>query len=217
MSTTFLNPQTFTHRYVLAHGGRPARDGAHLRCRASWDASGWVGSRHLRRSMRGHFPNVRACLAAHGLGVEAVVKLAVFVLPGQDFQLLRAVRERHFGAHRPTSTTVYVAVGEPSIPARSRGNCHQGIAIAKTRSDNRRVGHACRCRKAVARERHGLAAAQRAASRRDRRGQGCRRAPRDLHLGLEARSAESRRGCAQPLRHRADARGERSRLDRAAQ
>lgn len=54
------------------------------------------------------FSNVRACLAAHGLGVEHVVKLSVFVLPGQDFALLREVRERHFGTHRPTSTTVYV-------------------------------------------------------------------------------------------------------------
>jgi enamine deaminase RidA (YjgF/YER057c/UK114 family) len=54
------------------------------------------------------FRNVRACLAAHGLGVEAVVKLNVFVLPGQDFQALREARERHFGQHRPTSTTVYV-------------------------------------------------------------------------------------------------------------
>jgi enamine deaminase RidA (YjgF/YER057c/UK114 family) len=54
------------------------------------------------------FQNVRSCLAAHGLGIEAVVKLGVFLLPGQDFQVLRAVRERHFGTHRPTSTTVYV-------------------------------------------------------------------------------------------------------------
>ena len=54
------------------------------------------------------FRNVRACLAAHGLDVEHVVKLSVFVLPGQDFALLREVRERHFGMHRPTSTTVYV-------------------------------------------------------------------------------------------------------------
>ena len=54
------------------------------------------------------FANLRSCLAAHGLGVEAVVKLAVFLLSGQDFQLLRAARERHFGTHRPTSTTVYV-------------------------------------------------------------------------------------------------------------
>jgi enamine deaminase RidA (YjgF/YER057c/UK114 family) len=54
------------------------------------------------------FENLRACLAAHGLGVEAVVRLGVFVLPGQDFAVLRAVRERHFGTHRPASTTVYV-------------------------------------------------------------------------------------------------------------
>jgi enamine deaminase RidA (YjgF/YER057c/UK114 family) len=54
------------------------------------------------------FSNVRACLAAHGLGVDAVVKLNVFVLPGQDFQALRLIRERHFGTHRPASTTVYV-------------------------------------------------------------------------------------------------------------
>lgn len=54
------------------------------------------------------FLNLRACLAAHGLDVTAVVKLGAFVLPGQDFQALRVARERHFGTHRPTSTTVYV-------------------------------------------------------------------------------------------------------------
>ena len=54
------------------------------------------------------FKNLRACLAAHGLGVDAVVKLGVFIVPGQDFQVLRAARERHFGAHRPTSTSVFV-------------------------------------------------------------------------------------------------------------
>ena len=54
------------------------------------------------------FQNVRECLAAHGLGVDAVVRLGVFLLPGQDFQVLRAVRERHFGTHRPASTTVCV-------------------------------------------------------------------------------------------------------------
>ncbi|HUO68896.1 MAG TPA: RidA family protein [Gammaproteobacteria bacterium] len=54
------------------------------------------------------FQNVRACLAAHGLAFDAVVRLGVFLLPGQDFQVLRAVRERHCGPHRPTSTTVCV-------------------------------------------------------------------------------------------------------------
>jgi len=60
--------------------------------------------------------NLRACLAAHGLGLGAVVKLGVFVVPGQDFQVLRAARERHFGAHRPTSTSVYVpALASPKL------------------------------------------------------------------------------------------------------
>jgi enamine deaminase RidA (YjgF/YER057c/UK114 family) len=54
------------------------------------------------------FENIRACLAAHGLGLDAIVKLSAFLLPGQDFKLMREIRERYFGAHRPTSTTVYV-------------------------------------------------------------------------------------------------------------
>ena len=62
------------------------------------------------------FANLSACLAAHGLGVDAVVKLTVFIVPQQDFQLLRAVREKHFGEHRPTSTTVYVpALAAPNL------------------------------------------------------------------------------------------------------
>ena len=62
------------------------------------------------------FRNLRACLAAHQLDVDAVVKLTVFVLPGQDFQALRQIRERHFGAHRPASTTVYVpALAAPAF------------------------------------------------------------------------------------------------------
>src|SRR5262245_29537514 len=62
------------------------------------------------------FRNVRACLAAHELDVDAVAKLSVFVLPGQDFQVLRRIRERHFGTHRPASTTVYVpALAAPAF------------------------------------------------------------------------------------------------------
>ena len=62
------------------------------------------------------FQNLRACLAAHQLDVDAVVKLNVFLLPGQDFQALRQIRERHFGTHRPVSTTVYVpALAAPAF------------------------------------------------------------------------------------------------------
>lgn len=62
------------------------------------------------------FENLRKCLAARGFGVDAVVKLSVFLLPGQDFTALRVARERCFGAHRPTSTTVYVpALASPAL------------------------------------------------------------------------------------------------------
>jgi enamine deaminase RidA (YjgF/YER057c/UK114 family) len=62
------------------------------------------------------FRNLRACLAAHQLDLDAIVKLNVFLLPGQDFQALRQIRERHFGTHRPVSTTVYVpALAAPAF------------------------------------------------------------------------------------------------------
>jgi 2-iminobutanoate/2-iminopropanoate deaminase len=54
------------------------------------------------------FENIRSCLAAHGLGMEAVVKLTSFLLPGVDVQTMREIRQRHFAEHRPTSTAVYV-------------------------------------------------------------------------------------------------------------
>jgi 2-iminobutanoate/2-iminopropanoate deaminase len=54
------------------------------------------------------FENIRACLAAHGLGMEAVVKLTSFLMPGVDVHAMREIRQRHFGAHRPASTAVFV-------------------------------------------------------------------------------------------------------------
>lgn len=54
------------------------------------------------------FRNLRRCLAAHGADLDAVVKLTTFVVSGQDAQLTRDVRLRHFGAHRPASTLVFV-------------------------------------------------------------------------------------------------------------
>jgi 2-iminobutanoate/2-iminopropanoate deaminase len=54
------------------------------------------------------FQNLRACLAAHRAGMDSVVKLTTFVVSGQDAQLVREVRLRHFGAHRPASTLVFV-------------------------------------------------------------------------------------------------------------
>lgn len=54
------------------------------------------------------FQNIRSCLLAHGLDMEAIVKLTAFLLPGQDVQVMREIRQRHFGTHQPASTSVYV-------------------------------------------------------------------------------------------------------------
>jgi len=110
MSTKFLNPRE-THAPVGPYSHTAlVGSGAELLF-----VAGQVGMRpdgSIPDSFAGQaevtFENVRACLAAHGIGVDAVVKLGVFVLPDQDLQVLRKAREKLFGAHRPTSTTVCV-------------------------------------------------------------------------------------------------------------
>ena len=110
MTTTFVNPRDvhtpvgpYSHTAVVQGGSELVF------------ISGQVGMRTdgsippgFAEQVELTFQNLKACLAAHGLGADAVVKLGVFVVPGQDFELLRAARERHFGAHRPTSTSVFV-------------------------------------------------------------------------------------------------------------
>lgn len=110
MTTTFLNPRDvhvpagpYSHTAVVQSGSELVFVSGQVGMRAD----GSVPASFAEQADL-TFQNLRACLAAHGLGMEAVVKLGVFVLPGQDFQVLRAARERHFGSHRPTSTSVYV-------------------------------------------------------------------------------------------------------------
>ena len=110
MTTTFLNPRDvhlpvgpYSHTAVVQSGSELVFVSGQVGMRPDGSVpAGFADQADLT------FQNLRACLAAHGLGMEAVVKLGVFVLPGQDFQVLRAARERHFGSHRPTSTSVYV-------------------------------------------------------------------------------------------------------------
>lgn len=54
------------------------------------------------------FQNLRGCLAAHGAGMESVVKLTTYLVSGQDIQAMREIRLKHFGAHRPASTAVFI-------------------------------------------------------------------------------------------------------------
>lgn len=110
MTTTFLDPRDvhtpagpYSHTAVVQGGSELV----FISGQVGMDPDGAVpGS--FGEQVELVFQNLKACLSAHGLGVDAVVKLGVFVVPGQDFQLLRAARERHFGAHRPTSTSVFV-------------------------------------------------------------------------------------------------------------
>ena len=110
MTTTFLNPRDvhtpagpYSHTAVVQGGSELV----FISGQVGMDADGGVPA-SFGEQIELVFQNLKACLSAHGLGVDAVVKLGVFVVPGQDFQLLRAARERHFGAHRPTSTSVFV-------------------------------------------------------------------------------------------------------------
>jgi 2-iminobutanoate/2-iminopropanoate deaminase len=55
------------------------------------------------------FANIVALLAAHRLSPSDIVKLTTYMVAGHDGQAVREARLKHLGAHRPTSTAVYVA------------------------------------------------------------------------------------------------------------
>ena len=110
MTTTYVNPRDvhapvgpYSHTAVVQGGSELVFVSGQVGMRAD----GSVPADFAEQAEL-TFQNLRACLAAHGLGLDAIVKLGVFVLLGQDFTVLRATRERHFGAHRPTSTSIYV-------------------------------------------------------------------------------------------------------------
>jgi enamine deaminase RidA (YjgF/YER057c/UK114 family) len=111
MTTTFLDPATvhppvgpYSHTAVVQAGSELVFVSGQVGMRADGSIPPSFGEQ-----VDVTLDNLRACLTAHGLGLDAVVKLGVYVVPGQDFHALRAARERYFGAHRPTSTSVYVA------------------------------------------------------------------------------------------------------------
>jgi len=78
------------------------------------------------------FQNLRSCLAAHGLGMEAVVKLTSYLLPGQDIQLMREIRQRYLRGHRPASTLVYVPLlASPSFLLEVEATAAKRLAAGK--------------------------------------------------------------------------------------
>lgn len=55
------------------------------------------------------FANIVQLLAAHELQPDAIVKLTLFIVAGQDIQVVRNARVKHLGNHRPTSTAVFIS------------------------------------------------------------------------------------------------------------
>jgi 2-iminobutanoate/2-iminopropanoate deaminase len=55
------------------------------------------------------FSNMITILKSQGLGVENIVKLTTFIVAGQDGQAVRNARIKYLGAHRPSSTAVYIS------------------------------------------------------------------------------------------------------------
>ncbi len=53
--------------------------------------------------------NIRAVLAAAGLGLEHVVKSTVFLADLSEFKAVNAIYEAAFGAHKPARSTIQVA------------------------------------------------------------------------------------------------------------
>jgi 2-iminobutanoate/2-iminopropanoate deaminase len=55
------------------------------------------------------FANIVSILKSLGLQTSNIVKLTTFMVAGHDGEAVRAARRKHLGAHRPTSTAVYVS------------------------------------------------------------------------------------------------------------
>jgi 2-iminobutanoate/2-iminopropanoate deaminase len=108
---TFLNPPT-----VHAPGGAYSHSAVVPAGAELIFISGQVGVRpdgSLPSSISAQadqvFANIGSLLAAHGLDASALVKLTMFLVAGQDIQVVRAARTRFLGAHKPASTAVFVS------------------------------------------------------------------------------------------------------------
>lgn len=60
--------------------------------------------------------NIRLCLADAGLGIGDIVKITSYLTRPQDLAKFGEVRNRHLGAHRPTSTLLVIqALARPEL------------------------------------------------------------------------------------------------------
>lgn len=120
MTTTYIDPPTFTHSVNYSHvgvvtGGRTVYVSGQI---AFDHQNRLVGKGDLRAQAIRVFENLKECLAAAGANFHHVVKITTYVvgLTPQSAGVVREVRGHYFAGHRPTSTMVGVtALVDPDL------------------------------------------------------------------------------------------------------
>ena len=72
-------------------------------------ASGKIEAQDVEGQVRQVIKNIRAVLAAEGVGLEHVVKAMVFLQDMADFPKVNPIYETEFAGHKPARSTVQVA------------------------------------------------------------------------------------------------------------
>jgi 2-iminobutanoate/2-iminopropanoate deaminase len=108
--TAFLNPEgmhaplgAYSHVALAPPGGQTVFISGQVGMQADGTIPGTLAEQ-ADQALR----NIAVCLAAHGLGIDALTKVTTFIVSGHDARCLREVFGRHLGAHRPASTGVFV-------------------------------------------------------------------------------------------------------------
>lgn len=108
MPVEFVNPSelsqgSYSH-VALVSGGRTL----YVSGQVALDAAGNVVGQTFAEQTEQVFRNLRLALAAGGAQFHHIVKMNVYVrdLTSTKVKTLRAIRQRHFGAHQPASTLV---------------------------------------------------------------------------------------------------------------
>jgi enamine deaminase RidA (YjgF/YER057c/UK114 family) len=109
MPVEFINPSelssgTYSHVAVVSGSARTL----YVSGQVAMDAAGKVVGASFAEQAEQVFKNLRIALAAGGAQWHHIVKMNVYVrdLTGCRVKELRAIRQRHFGAHQPASTLI---------------------------------------------------------------------------------------------------------------
>jgi enamine deaminase RidA (YjgF/YER057c/UK114 family) len=109
MPVEFINPAelsqgTYSHVAAVSGGARML----YVSGQVAMDAAGQVVGQTFAEQAEQVLRNLGIALAAGGAQFHHIVKMNVYVrdLTGEKVKTLRAIRQRHFGAHQPASTLV---------------------------------------------------------------------------------------------------------------